>query len=206
MRVLIAAIVTCVLPLCGQSIQPSDINGNWVLEVTRFGEPDYRRLSVEMKGSALTTKSGATELEGSVQGRSIEFAPKPEPQRKFTGTLENGVMTGSVTFGNDQGTWKATRAPEKTSGSKTRVFEPVQFHRQFSGSIPPALHIAPGDTVKTWSVDAGGVDAKGVRRSAGGNPLTGPFYVDGALPGDTLMVHFNKIQLNRDSAGSEIPL
>ena len=58
----------------------------------------------------------------------------------------------------------------------------------------------PGDTVKTWSVDAGGTDPKGVRRTSGGNPLTGPFYVEGASPGDTLVVHFNRIRLNRDSA------
>ena len=62
---------------------------------------------------------------------------------------------------------------------REHVFEPKEFHRVFSGAIPPVLHIYPGDTVKTWSVDAGGVDAKGVRRSFGGNPLTGPFYGKG---------------------------
>src|SRR5205823_4065359 len=51
-------------------------------------------------------------------------------------------------------------------------------------------------------VDAGGRDAKGVRRSNGGNPETGPFYVEGAAPGDTLAVRLNRIRLNRDSAGS----
>jgi amidase len=54
--------------------------------------------------------------------------------------------------------------------------------------------------VKTWSVDAGGADPKGTRRTTGGNPLTGPFYVEGAMPGDTLVVHFNRIRLNRASA------
>src|SRR5207302_10272597 len=39
-------------------------------------------------------------------------------------------------------------------------------------------------------------------RSLGGNPLTGPFYIEGALPGDTLVVKFNRIRLNRDSAES----
>jgi len=54
--------------------------------------------------------------------------------------------------------------------------------------------------VKTWSVDAGGTDPKGVRRTSGGNPLSGPFYIEGAIPGDTLVVHFNRIRLNRDTA------
>jgi acetamidase/formamidase len=51
-------------------------------------------------------------------------------------------------------------------------------------------------------VDAGGWDSKGVRRTSGGNPLSGPFYVDGAVPDDTLVIHFNRIRLNRDSAVS----
>ena len=62
------------------------------------------------------------------------------------------------------------------------------------------LHIYPGDTVKTWTVDAGGVDAAGKRRSNGGNPETGPFYIEGALPGDVIAVKLNRLRLNRDSA------
>jgi acetamidase/formamidase len=34
----------------------------------------------------------------------------------------------------------------------------------------------------------------------GGNPLTGPFYIENAWPGDTLVVRFTRIRLNRDSA------
>ena len=36
----------------------------------------------------------------------------------------------------------------------------------------------------------------------GGNPETGPFFVEGAMPGDTLAIKFHRIRLNRDSAGS----
>jgi amidase len=64
------------------------------------------------------------------------------------------------------------------------------------------LRIFPGDTVKTKSVDAGGSDENSVRRSMGGNPLTGPFYVEGALPGDTLVVRLNRVRTNRDWAAS----
>jgi len=39
------------------------------------------------------------------------------------------------------------------------------------------------------------------------NPLTGPFYVEGAEPGDTLAVHFVSIEPSRDwAASSTIPL
>ncbi|MEJ7609163.1 MAG: acetamidase, partial [Bryobacteraceae bacterium] len=64
------------------------------------------------------------------------------------------------------------------------------------------LTINPGDTVRTWSVDAGGTDKEGKRRSQGGNPQTGPFYVEGALPGDTLVIKLNRLRLNRNWAGS----
>ena len=83
---------------------------------------------------------------------------------------------------------------------RTHNFEPTQFEHAFSGKIAPVLHINAGDTVKTWSVDAGGTDPKGVHRTQGGNPLTGPFYIEGAAPGDTLIVHFTRIRLNRDAA------
>ena len=44
---------------------------------------------------------------------------------------------------------------------RTHNFEPTQFEHAFSGKIAPVLHINAGDTVKTWSVDAGGTDPKG---------------------------------------------
>ncbi|RYI19317.1 MAG: acetamidase, partial [Acetobacteraceae bacterium] len=43
-------------------------------------------------------------------------------------------------------------------------------------------------------------DGRGVHRTAQGNPLTGPFYVEGAMPGDTLVVHIRRVRINRDSA------
>src|SRR5262249_29419120 len=85
---------------------------------------------------------------------------------------------------------------------KVHTFEPTQFHRVFSDAIPPVLHIFPGDTVRTWTVDAGGVGSKSVARSQGGNPQTGPVYIQGALPGDTLPIKLNHVPPNRDHAES----
>jgi acetamidase/formamidase len=65
------------------------------------------------------------------------------------------------------------------------------------------LTVDPGDTIHTTTVDAGGVDEHGVARVAGGNPETGPFYINGAMPGDTLVVRINRLRLNRDWAGSD---
>jgi len=60
------------------------------------------------------------------------------------------------------------------------------------------LAVSPGDTIHTTTVDAGGTDEKGVTRVLGGNPETGPFYIETAAPGDTLVVHLTRLRLNRD--------
>ena len=70
---------------------------------------------------------------------------------------------------------------------KTHTFEPTRFHVAI-GAWEPALRIDSGDSVQTWTVDSGGRDKSLEQRSPGGNPQTGPFYVEGALPNDTLVV------------------
>jgi acetamidase/formamidase len=72
------------------------------------------------------------------------------------------------------------------------------YYRTFSHAHPVLKSIKPGETVVTKTIDAGGQDEKGVKRSEPGNPLTGPFAVEGAEPGDALAVHLKKVRLNRD--------
>ncbi len=57
-----------------------------------------------------------------------------------------------------------------------------------------------GDTIETETIDAGGYDQQGVKRQRGGNPLTGPFYVDQAKAGDVLAISLLKVSLNRNYA------
>jgi acetamidase/formamidase len=85
---------------------------------------------------------------------------------------------------------------------QTHQFTPTQFFNTYSFAHPPALHVKPGDRVVTKTIDAAGVDWNGKTVSQSPNPQTGPFYVDGAEPGDTLVVTFNKIETNRASAWS----
>lgn len=76
-------------------------------------------------------------------------------------------------------------------------FEPTHYHTTI-GAHEPVLRVADGDTIITTTVDAGGKNAAGEQVTAGGNPQTGPFYVDGAAPGDTLVVHLDRLDPNRD--------
>jgi amidase len=174
--------------------------GHWVSNLQVFDQNNYDRLELELHGSKVTGKLGDQVFEGTFQNGQIK------------GTAKNLQLEGRVTSSTIKGTatntkfkeefrWEATReAIANSEAPKTHTFEPTEFHHFFSSAIKPALRIHPGDTVRTWSVDAGGTDAKGVRRTSGGNPLTGPFYIEGALPGDTLAIHFTKIRLNRDTA------
>lgn len=79
-------------------------------------------------------------------------------------------------------------------------FTPTAFYNSFSLNIPPVLHIRSGDTVSTETIDASGHDKNGVKRQMGGNPLTGPFYIDDCVEGDVLQITLLHIALNRPSA------
>ena len=69
------------------------------------------------------------------------------------------------------------------------------------GGVEPVATLAPGSALSTWTFDCFG----GRVRSASDvvsevcdprylNPQTGPFFIDGAEPGDTLAVHFVSIE------------
>lgn len=78
----------------------------------------------------------------------------------------------------------------------THHFTPSRYYTTM-GAHEPALHIADGDTVITSTVDARGWDAARVQAGPRGNPQTGPFYVEGAAPGDTLALRLDRIVPSR---------
>lgn len=86
----------------------------------------------------------------------------------------------------------------------THEIYPNHHSRVFTAFKEPVLRIKSGDTVITRTWDSGGRDWQGVWHIAhpyvypeSGNPLMGPFYIEGADYGDTLEVHLDKVRLNR---------
>ncbi|MFC1718042.1 acetamidase/formamidase family protein [Candidatus Poribacteria bacterium] len=75
-------------------------------------------------------------------------------------------------------------------------FQPEIYYTAL-GAYDPVLRIADGDTVITTTVDNAGRDQFDQQATPGGNPQTGPFYIEDAEPGDTLAVHFDKLWPNR---------
>jgi len=177
----------------------ADLSGAWAITVTDFGRPNTMRMVLKQNGEALTGTVGTQSLEGTVSSGAISFKVG---NRTAKGKVADGGLAGEVTQGGRTLEWSAVRIPPRPAQPRTHTFEPTKFELFFTSRVAPVLHIAPGDTVKTWSVDAGGTDSKDQRRSPGGNPQTGPFFVDGAMPGDTLVVRLSRIRTNRTWAVS----
>lgn len=78
----------------------------------------------------------------------------------------------------------------------THHFAPSHYHAAI-GSYEPVLTISDGDTVVTQTIDARGSDGNDEQVHPGGNPQTGPFFIQGAEPGDALAVRFDRIMPNR---------
>lgn len=75
-------------------------------------------------------------------------------------------------------------------------FTPDRYHRTF-GPHDAVLRVADGDTIETSTVDAAGFDAEDRAVAPSGNPLNGPFFVEGAEPGDRLVVRIEEVRPNR---------
>lgn len=86
--------------------------------------------------------------------------------------------------------------------AETHRFIPKDFYTTFSGAHPVALRIKPGDRVITKTIDASGMDWNGNTLPMRGNPETGPFFVEGAEPGDMIVVKLEKIETNRTTGAS----
>ena len=85
---------------------------------------------------------------------------------------------------------------ESLSGD-THQFKPTRYHNTFSFAHRPVLRIRPGDRIVTQTIDARGFDAQNKRVGPRPNPQTGPFFVEGAEPGDVLVVRLEKIEPSR---------
>jgi acetamidase/formamidase len=91
--------------------------------------------------------------------------------------------------------------------------DPSEFAWTFGG-VPPVRKVKPGDLLELWTEDAFGGKVRGfddlvskVIEFPFVNPQTGPFFVEGAEPGDTLAIHFVSIEPSRDWAAScTVPL
>jgi len=195
----------------------ANIQGDWIAEVSAKGaDPQYARVRLHVEGTSISGTWGQLTLSGTAIGDRLTLslmrnggaAGALSAVANGDGFSGEGRMRGGGRGGaaaENAVAIKLTRpAVPPPGGPRSLDFEPSVFYGYYSAANPPALRIFPGDTVRSRTFDASGRDNE--RRAPGGNLETGPFYVEGALPGDTLVVKLNRVRVNRDSArqGSRI--
>src|SRR5215469_17106972 len=82
------------------------------------------------------------------------------------------------------------------------------------GGAPPVARVVPGTILELFTEDCFAGRVRGVDDLVSRvvefpfvNPQTGPFFVEGAEPGDTIALHFISIEPSRDwAASTTIPL
>jgi len=201
--------------------QGASLSGEWMAEVSSAAsEPQFARVVLREQDGRISGMWGESRVDGGLSSRTISLRLTGK-NGEAAGTLlgkpsgEEFSGDGSLLLPRRMGTaggdlqkiaWKLSRIPERSGGPQTWEFEPKVFYSYYSAKNPPALRIFPGDTVHTWTVDAGGLSPKMERLSRGGDATAGPFYVEGALPGDTLVVKLDRVRTNRATArqGSRI--
>jgi acetamidase/formamidase len=82
--------------------------------------------------------------------------------------------------------------------AETHTVTPTRYVNSFDHRHEVLARVKPGDTVVTKTLDAGGYDLHTKKLGERSNPLTGPFFVEGAEPGDAIAVTFTRMRLNRD--------
>lgn len=95
----------------------------------------------------------------------------------------------------------SVRAQANTSPRKIVRYHATNDNVKYDYCVAPAVaRLHSGDTIEANTLDCFG-DA--IRRpgdtlamAKGDNPLTGPFYVEGAEPGDTLAIRFVSLEVN----------
>jgi acetamidase/formamidase len=211
---LLAFLASTSLMQAGKVAEAADtFSSHWLVTADLHGTPIYGRLDIEQQGQKITGQFYGDKFEGSFDGSAIHFIAKngSGATRNVDGTLKKGVLSATVVEidGADEShsdRYSFTAIPisqEHRSAPVRHEFAPSVFYREFSASNKPVLSVAPGDSIHTTTIDATGVDEKSQNRVLGGNPQTGPFLVESAMPGDTLVVHLTRLRLNRDYAISD---
>lgn len=184
---------------------------SWVLRTDLWGNPAFSTLTLDRANQRLTGDLDGDRVEGSATGDQLMLVATDSKGRAATYSLRvRGTElagTADMPDTNDP-TARAShavtgwRVPERSDGARTFEFTPTDYSNTWNADRRPVLVVWPGDTIHTTTLDSGGVDERGRTRALFGNPQTGPFFVAGAQPGDTLVVHLRRLKLNRDWADS----
>ncbi len=208
--------LTCAFLLSGlgSASAAPDFSGSWEIGVREFGATNYYlpmqdgRLVLQAHGDNYTGRFDQLTFTGSAEKDGLHLSCNEQGRDcgKLVLQLSGGQLVGkgdliasspTITI---PVTVEGKRPAVRPAAAVTHDYDPQQFTNFYSPTLKPVLRLFPGDTVKSRTLDSRGHDRDGKPRAPRGNPLIGPFYVEGAMPGDTLVVHLTRVRTNRDSA------
>lgn len=185
---------------------------DWLVVSDYWGNPVYQPLHLEEQDGKLAGIFDGDPLSGERHGRTLRYHVTDAHGARYTfeARLQGDTFSGSADVPDPNDAQRrvthrftARRLPQRPAGPpRTIDYAPRSWSNEFSPHRAPVLTLWPGDTIRTKTIDSGGVDERGVTVALFGNPQTGPFYIAGAAPGDTLAVTIRRLQLNRDYADS----
>jgi hypothetical protein len=110
-----------VLLLHFASLQASAIDGKWQFVLQTDGGPRETAAEFTTQGDQVTGKWDTTDVKGTFADGKLSLSfPFTSPEANITaplnitGTLADGVITGTWAFGDYSGTFKATPKPAET--------------------------------------------------------------------------------------------
>lgn len=196
----------------GSAVAAPDLDGQWIVTTDRSGNPEYSTLNLKVVDALVSGDSDGDRVTGTFRKGALDYAVTGASGSvyRFVARLDGDRLRGRADYPDHNFpdrrlsyAFTARRVPDRPSGAPRIVdYAPTSFSNSFSAERAPVLTIWPGDTVRTTTIDSGGIDAAGVTRALFGNPQTGPFFVAGAQPGDTLAIHIVRLTLDRDWAES----
>jgi acetamidase/formamidase len=191
-----------------------DYSGTWEIGVREFGGTNYYlpmqdgRLVLEASGDSYKGQFNQITFSGNLQKDGLHLSCNEQGRDCGQLVLQlsgnqlsgKGDLIASSPIITIPVTLEGKRPAAKPAAAASHDYDPQQFTNFYSPALKPVMRLFPGDTVKTRTLDSRGHDRDGKPRAPRGNPLIGPFYVEGAMPGDTLVVHLDRVRTNRDTA------
>jgi amidase len=198
----------------GVAAAAPDYSGTWEIGVREFGGTNYYlpmqdgRLVLEASGDSYKGRFNQITFSGNLQKDGLHLSCNEQGRDCGQLVLQlsgnqlsgKGELIASSPIITIPVTLEGKRPAAKPAAAASHDYDPQQFTNFYSPLLKPVMRLFPGDTVKTRTLDSRGHDRDGKPRAPRGNPLIGPFYVEGAMPGDTLVVHLDRVRTNRDTA------
>lgn len=184
----------------------------WILATDLWGNTGRQTLNLDVQGTRVGGTLGGDPITGSVNGTQLRFTATGSDGKlyHYDGRIDGDHMQGrsdepdtnnpSARATHSFSAWRVPTRPD--AAPRLHDFTPGDYSNTFSADRAPVLVIWPGDSLRTRTLDSGGVDEHGITRALFGNPQVGPFFVAGAEPGDTLAITIESLGLNRDYADS----